>query len=70
MATDCQPEVQYLLSCSFHRIENYRYRSFEQLVQEQECMLFFKASIYLSLYLRRIVREHIDCPLLQIGPRF
>lgn len=33
-------------------------------------MLFFKASIYLSLYLRRIVREHIDCPLLQIGPRF
>lgn len=54
----------------FHRIEIYRYRSFEQLVQEQECMLFFKASIYLSLYLRRIVREHIDCPLLQIGPRF
>ena len=33
-------------------------------------MLFFKAPIYLSLYLRRIVREHIDCPLLQIGPRF
>ena len=39
-------------------------------MQEQECILFFKAFIYLSLYLRRIVREHIDCPLLQIGPRF